>query len=149
MDQPKPCCQTIRYNEITEVLETTVIVSHPNLTKHVSCKGIWDTGATRSMISSIVFDELGLDPKHIASVASLNGRQTFPVFKATLALDIGFAFRDVYVIGAETIADEYHVLLGMDIISQLDFSISNADGSTTHSIRFPSTSQIDFTRGDH
>jgi uncharacterized protein YchJ len=38
------------------------------------------------------------------------------------------------------------VLIGMDIITRGDFAVTNSDGRTTFSYRWPSTKRIDFVK---
>jgi len=41
------------------------------------------------------------------------------------------------------------VLIGMDIINRGDFAVTNKNGKTVFSYRFPSTEQIDFVKQLH
>ena len=59
------------------------------------------------------------------------------------------AYTEKYAIVVNTLITKCYVgepvqLIGMDIISQGDFSISNKDKKTTFSFRFPSYEEIDF-----
>ena len=41
--------------------------------------------------------------------------------------------------------DEYDVVIGMDVICNGDFAVTNKDGNTTFSFRIPSEETIDFS----
>lgn len=43
-------------------------------------------------------------------------------------------------------SDEYDVVIGMDVICNGDFAITNQDDKTTFSFRIPSEVEIDFSK---
>lgn len=111
--------------------------------KGKSYTAIWDTGATNSVITRKVADELGL---HIVSFATVNhagGKSNqVPVYRVNIELPnqvgfVGIGVREGELAGAD-------VLIGMDIITRGDFAVSNYNGHTTFTFRVPSTERIDF-----
>lgn len=102
----------------------------------------WDTGAEITIISPEVAKALSLKPIGKANVMGIGGDDTAEVYKVTLALPDKKLYRDFFVYCAEM---DYELLIGMDIISQLDFCITNAGSNTTLTFRHPSQERIDFT----
>lgn len=106
---------------------------------------IWDTGATKSVISQPVVTACNLKPTSMALVQGIHGQRTSPVYRVNVELpnSTGFAHLDV-TLGIITGAD---VLIGMDVIAQGDFAVTNRGGKTTFSYRYPSQDEIDFQKG--
>ena len=105
---------------------------------------IWDTGATGSVISQRVVDELGLHPTGFIPVHHAGGCDLSPWYKVNIMLPNNVGFSEIKVTQAKlTSAD---VLIGMDIISLGDFSITNVNGKTTFSFRVPSLETIDYVK---
>ncbi len=96
------------------------------------------------MISEHVVEVLGLIPLGRALVSGFHGMAHLRTYGVSISLGKGLAFANMEVVAAKVITDEHHVLLGMDIISQLDFAITNASEQTIHSIQYPSSAKIDF-----
>ena len=107
-------------------------------------KLFWDTGATATMITMHVAESLDLPVRGFTDVVGVHGSANRPIFLITLILAEGLIFEEFKVIGAISLPDEHEAILGMDIITQLDFAVTNFGGSTTHSIRYPSMQEIDF-----
>lgn len=105
---------------------------------------IWDTGATRSVISSKVVQECGLSPTGMAKVFTANGEMVANVYRLSVFLPNKIVFPYVAVTEGK-IADTEDVLIGMDIINSGDFAVTNFDGQTVFSFRIPSCGMIDFT----
>lgn len=106
--------------------------------------GLWDTGATGTVISQQCAKKLNLKPISKAKVFHANGESIVNVYAINLFLpnQVGFQFIKV----TEGVLNGTDLLIGMDIISRGDFSISNFAGKTTFSFRVPSTSRIDFVK---
>jgi len=106
---------------------------------------IWDTGATSSVITKRVANKCGLKPIGRAKVYHAKGEATTAVYLASIFLPSKVAFPQLRVIEGD-IAGNIEVLIGMDIIGQGDFAVTNKDGRTTFSFRMPSMECIDFTK---
>lgn len=104
--------------------------------------GIWDTGATDSVITQKVVDELGLKPVRMVKVNHAHGTTEAEVYLVNIGLPnhVGFANRHV----TKGVLAAVDVLIGMDIIGRGDFAVSNHDGKTTFTFRVPSIKKIDF-----
>ncbi len=108
-------------------------------------KAIWDTGATNSVISQKVIDECGLKPIGIANVKTAQGEFRTTVYFASIFLPNKVVIPQLRMTKG-VIPGEAEVLIGMDVISQGDFAVTNKDGKTTFSFRMPSIECIDFVK---
>lgn len=108
--------------------------------------GLWDTGASGSVISKTVVDKLDLKPIGKSKVFHANGESIVNVYAINLFLpnQVGFQFVKV----TEGILNGFELLIGMDIITTGDFSITNVGGKTTFSFRVPSIKEVDFINED-
>lgn len=103
---------------------------------------IWDTGATNSVISKRVVDACQLKPISMAQVHTANGSCLSEVYLVNVRLPNGVGFRNVRVTNQALFG--HPVLIGMDIICQGDFAVTNLGHKTKFSFRFPSKRHIDF-----
>ena len=103
---------------------------------------IWDTGATNSVISQAVIQKCGLAATGMAKVHGVHGVQTKPTYLVNIELPDKVVFASVRVTEGD-VADG-DMLIGMDIISQGDFSVTNCDGRSQFSYRTPSIEHIDY-----
>jgi hypothetical protein len=117
--------------------------THPELGDF---QAVWDTGATNSVISEWVVAECSLRPIGIARVYNANAVHDCEVYLVNMMLPngIGFAAHRVTkqrLVGADA-------LIGMDIIGGGDFAVTNKDGKTVFSFRFPAAGHIDFVEDE-
>lgn len=110
----------------------------------IEYKAIWDTGATGSVISQKVVDELNLQPSGFIPVHHAGGCDLSPWYKINIMLPNNVGFSEIKVTQAKLASAD--VLIGMDIISLGDFSITNVNGKTTFSFRVPSLETIDYVK---
>lgn len=127
------------------MLATDIQVFIPNkLEISSNVRAIWDTGATGSVISKKVVNDLGLVPVGLQKVHTANGE----VIKNTYVVDIGLPNRvliqKVLVSEVDSLASNCDVLIGMNIINLGDLSITNYEGNTWMSFRIPSQHTIDY-----
>lgn len=143
---------TVRYGGLSRVLVSDVQIASAydpatvQLGQHPPFKqynGIWDTGATASVITQKVVDELNLQPIGMAQVRHAHGTALAEVYLVNIALPNGVAFASLRVTKGELATGE--VLIGMDIIAQGDFAVTNHQKITTFTYRVPSIEMIDFT----
>jgi len=150
---------TTRYNGRARALTTEVGVflpvtqeeiktSPPQVKKYVC---IWDTGATNSVITKKVADDLNLQPTGLAEVNHAGGKSFCNIYLVNIILPDNVVVAQVRVtegklISTDNIPEEKkpQVLIGMDIIGMGDFAVTNANGKTTLSFRTPSVEEIDF-----
>ena len=101
----------------------------------------WDTGAEFSIVSPRVIEALRLTPYGKASVMGIGGDRVSDIYMVHIALPNGKIIRNVEVYCSDI--DDYDVLLGMDIITQTDFVITNKDNKTIFQFRTPSEGGIE------
>ncbi|MBU1092439.1 retropepsin-like domain-containing protein [Patescibacteria group bacterium] len=144
---------TIRYNGLTRVLMTEVGVSIPFLgtpdqTQKIvveKYQGIWDTGATGSVVTKRVVDKLGLKPIGAQKVYHAGGESVSSVYLVNIALPSNVMVQGVKVTeGDLPPKGGADLLIGMDIIGLGDFSVSHVGGKSTMSFRMPSCRETDY-----
>jgi hypothetical protein len=110
---------------------------------------IWDTGATNTVISPKVVQDLLVQPSGRVTVQAVGaGGQVHEFDTYTYLVNI---YLPNHVVIVDVRASEGSVaggdlLLGMDIISSGDFAITNHNGQTWWSFRVPSNEGIDFVK---
>jgi len=139
---------TAKYDGLSNVLRCNVKVSLPETptteTKLHDFVAIWDTGATKSVITEKVAQALNLTPISIREVGTAGGKFLKNVYLVNIYLPNNVAFQFVEVTEMEAITGDYDLLIGMDIIATGDFAITNYQGKTVFSFRWPSSTVIDF-----
>ena len=145
---------TTTFTGITRILQNEVHVSKafdpsstskPLSPENLGAKkfvAIWDTGATGTVINQKVINECGLKPIGIAEVSTANEKRLSSVYLVSIFLPNHVYFPQLRV--TEGTISEGDVLIGMDIITRGDFAVTNSDGRTTFSYRWPSAKRIDF-----
>lgn len=115
--------------------------------KGVKCQCLWDTGASSSCISKNLAEKLGLKQVGIAQSFTAAG----PTLAKTYVVNIGLPnhVQIPMVQVSEAVLNGFDVLIGMDIITLGDFSITNVGGRTIFSFRVPSTETIDYVQQDN
>ena len=106
---------------------------------------IWDTGATGSVISEKVRQECGdLKPTGIVEVHGVHGKRFSETFLINLQLPNGVHFPNVVVTKGDIGGAD--ILIGMDIISLGDFTVTNLGGQTVFTFRIPSCTAVDYVQ---
>lgn len=148
-DAPRPLCFTSTYKAKSNVLINNVSISKEAIIGQgaspatIEYKAIWDTGATGSVISAKVVNDLDLKPISVVQVHHGGGSSLANVYLVNIFLPNYVVIPQVRVTEAPAIG-QAEVLIGMDIISQGDFAVTNKDGKTVFSFRIPSIECIDF-----
>lgn len=106
-------------------------------------KGIWDTGATGSVITDKVVAACNLAPIGVCQVQTAGGSQSSPVYLVTVTLPNHVGVSEVRVTQG-ALGDGADVLIGMDIITLGDFAVTHPQGNTVFSFRIPSEAELDF-----
>lgn len=148
---------TLKYNTIAPALNSDVGISIPAKTVEniVSCekktyKALWDTGATHSVITSKVVEDLKLIPTGMTEVITAGGRIMQETHLINMYLPNGFTITYLKVTVCKEVSadpnDNVEVIIGMDIITKGDFAVTNKNNKTWMSFRMPSIGGIDFTK---
>lgn len=111
---------------------------------NVESTGLWDTGATRSVITAATANSLGLIPVGITKVNHAGGTSDSNSYIVNFGLPNGVGAKGVLVSECKDIAGAFGAIIGMDIISKGDFAITNEGGTTCMSFRTPSVKKIDY-----
>lgn len=119
-------------------------VPHPRVKEYVA---VWDTGAEMSSISHRVVNELGLRPVGKARNYTAAGVVDVNTYVINLQLPMGVGVALLQVTGNDL--GDTDMLIGMDVISQGDFAVTNVGGQTTFSFRMPSQGTIDYVESNN
>jgi hypothetical protein len=130
----------------TNVIKTDVKISNPKSGANINTKGIWDTGATNSVITKGTARALGLIPISMANVIGVHGTKIVPVYRVSITLNNENISLETEVTECEELSGtcDTGMLVGMNIIGMGDFSVSNFNGETTMTFRVPSLEKIDY-----
>lgn len=112
-----------------------------------SYMALWDTGATNCVISRRVASDLALMPVGRVEVQGVGRDGNANLFETNAYLVNIRLPNKVELAGVRVSEGEVagvDVLLGMDVITQGDFAISNRDGQTWWTFRLPSMARFDF-----
>ena len=150
---------TIRYDGRTRVIFSKVEVCQPITPEGAKTQkfkvneylAIWDTGATHSAITKKVASDLGLKPTGMKEVKHAKGKSLANTYLLNITLPNKLMIGQIRATEVDLIPDDNlsddkqpQILIGMDIIGMGDFAVTNLDGKTTMSFRFPSVAEIDF-----
>ena len=104
-------------------------------TEVVKCKALWDTGAVYSVISRQFAMKLGLTSFDSGRAYTAQGSYDTSVYLLDILLPNKMIVKDLRVSDGEF--QDFDFLLGMDVISLGDFTITNK-GATRFAFRIPS-----------
>lgn len=135
---------TLKATGLRNVLITDVTVLIPDIFENpFNTRGIWDTGATGTVITQKVVDALQLQPTGYTTVHTAGGIVDSPTFLVDVVLSSGVRVTELNVT-LGNLYDSVDLLIGMDIIQLGDFAVTNFNGNTCMSFRIPSLHQIDY-----
>lgn len=84
---------------------------------------------------------LGLLPYGKGGVTGIGGDQVTDTYLINIGLSNGEIIHNLEVFATDI--EDYDLLLGMDIITETDFVITNADDKTTFQFRTPSEGRVE------
>jgi hypothetical protein len=105
---------------------------------------LWDTGATKSVLTSATVKKLGLTPVGVTTINHAGGTSQSNTYLVNFYLPNRVIIPGVLVSECEDIAGNFGAIVGMDIIASGDLSITNMGGKTCMSFRIPSIALIDY-----
>lgn len=112
--------------------------------KYKPFKAIWDTGATNSVITQAVVDACGLKATGMKQVHGVLSTDVAETFIVNMLLPNDVQFVNWVVTRGKLTGAEAEMLLGMDVITHGDFSITNVGGKTVFTFRVPSIQTVDY-----
>lgn len=146
------------YDHLSRVLQNEVHISNafnpssitgtinPQTLKAKKYGAIWDTGATSTVITQQVVNDLGLKQVSVTQLTTAGGKKdNAPLYLVAIFLPHRVFVSELMVVKASVTGDA-EVLIGMDIIGRGDFAVTNKDGKTVFTFRRPSLERIDFTK---
>ena len=138
---------TCKSEIILRQLRTEVYIEDSSVTSPLEDHkfiAIWDTGATSTCITKRLATRLGLKPTGICDNHTAGGHREAAVFFVNVFLPNHVLVPNIQVHDMEDNENNFDVLIGMDIISMGDFSISNYDNKTAFTFRLPSKRLTDY-----
>ena len=103
-------------------------------------KALWDTGADTTIISSRIVKKWEIKPHEAESLQGIGGVINSKRYTIHLGLPKGILMKNLRVLEmSENEMMGYDVIIGMDVISCGDFSITNKGGKTEFMFRIPPT----------
>lgn len=145
---------TVKFSGKTDVLTSSVGVSiafnpntsQENLPKITEISAIWDTGASCTVISKEVANQLNLVPTGKITITGVNHTSEENTYFVNIYLPNKVMLMYVKIVEAPALSGGAGMLVGMDIIGSGDFSVYNEDGKTVMSYRFPTIGGMDFAQ---
>lgn len=114
--------------------------------KAIKTKALWDTGATQCAITKDVVAKLELKPSGFSKVIYGRGERIEPKYRISLFLPNKIFIPIIEATECESIIGKFGIIIGMNLITHMDFSITNVNGKTTFSIRMPSVKEADYVK---
>jgi predicted aspartyl protease len=142
-----PTAFTLKSNGGLQGVLITPVDIHASSTVNVhKVNAIWDTGATGSAITKSTISKLGLIPTGKAQVHTANGNVIQLTYLVDIRLPNGLLIQAITATGVDALSGGCDALIGMDVITLGDFSITNLNGITCMSFRIPSLHEIDYVK---
>lgn len=137
---------TTSYNGISNKLINSATVIYEGK-EYKTQLAQWDTGATHTCISNNIVTQLGLVPIGQRPMQTPSGKKIANEYRVDIKLqNENVLLNDVFVIDSEIGDQGIDILIGMNIISLGDFSVSNHNGKTVFSFRKPSIACTDYVQ---
>ena len=137
---------TVKYPDISKRLisKVSLIACGDKLNNENLHIALWDTGATGSVITQKIINELNLIPVSCVDVSTTQGTYEANCYFIDIRLTNGIVIPNLYVVHGEPTGCD--ILIGMDIINRGDFAVSNFNNKTQFTFRMPSVEDIDFIK---
>lgn len=135
-------------NGIVDRIITPVTVKNALSEQQIDTRGLWDTGAQNSAITSKAAQQLGLTVVNKTNIRGVHGIQEVNVYYIEIVLNNPDITVKCLATECSELSNDGSVdlLLGMNVISRGDFSISNFGGHTTMTFRVPSLEDKDYVK---
>lgn len=142
---------TIKYNgranriiseiHVSVAFDPSAPAPHPPLLKTTA---LWDTGATRSVITRKTATDLALVSTGLTRVNHAGGTSDHQTYVVNFFLPNTVGVPGIVVTECDDAAGSFGVIIGMDIICAGDMAITNHSGKTTMTFRVPPFEELDF-----
>jgi predicted aspartyl protease len=139
---PKPALCIATTCKISEPYDAAFDTGeHP---PYIELSAIWDTGAMRSTISTQIAERLNLIPLGQTRVCHADGESICNYYVVNLLLPNRIEIKMLMVNDGKL--TDTDMLIGMDIISLCDLTITSPGPETKFSFQIPSNLDIDFEK---
>lgn len=134
--------------KVADVLKTPVKIQNPFTKQEVDTLAIWDTGATNCVITKNIASQLGLPVLQRAKVRGVHGENEVNVYLVKVTLNNQNITMGTLVTECEELSESQDtgMLIGMDLITKGDFSITTFNNQTVMTFRTPSLERIDYVQ---
>ena len=138
IQSPRPMAFSLKGNAHLPFLELELLITYPGQKQPATAtKALLSTADTRTRISQLVVDALGLE----VSTGS-DGTQQTVLLDMYLAKQVRIASFPALV--QDSLPHQRDCIIGMDILTQGDISMSGAGGRTVFSFRIPAQGGLDY-----
>lgn len=110
----------------------------------IKTRALWDTGASKSVISTSLAQSLGLTPVSTREVHHGDGKSLRNVFMVNFDLPNAVHVAGILATEFPPSHNNFNVLVGMDVIGLGDLALTHVGGLTTFSFRVPSCEAVDY-----
>lgn len=131
---------TIDYHGKSNKLRTQITIS--NGERSITGTALWDTGATTTCISESVAQQLSLVPTGMMNIQTPSSTKSVNTYLVNVGLPNHLNVNDVQVCDTDIGKQGLEMLIGMDIITLGDFSVSNYNDKTVFTFRVPSKEKM-------
>jgi len=132
---------TYTYDGITRYIVTDIEIEYEGKTEKM--EALWDTGANITFINEKIINKFNLKPIGDGFTDTLSeNRLPTKQYRINLILSNNINFPNIEVACGYTKTCD--ILIGMDVISQGDFAISNYNGKTKMVYRKPSMGEFGY-----
>lgn len=128
--------------DLTKAFDPNVTPIDPNKFFHTAA--LWDTGATKSVVTKETAEKVGLVPVGSTQVNHAGGSSVSSTYLVNVFLPNLVFLPGVLVTECPNTAGDFGAIIGMDIIARGDFAVSNFENKTCMSFRIPPYKSIDF-----
>lgn len=147
----EPVAFTLRNDKLLPCLITPCKVSQAydsssNTPRPISIevKGLWDTGASCTVITKEAANKLGIQPITQSITYHAQGESLVNIYFINVILPNGIDIMGIKA--SEGKLSGFDILIGMDVINCGDFSITHRNNGTVFSFQIPSTHEYDFVK---
>ena len=132
--------------EIVTNVWVAIPVKNVNDCKFSQYNALWDTGATNSVITPKVVKDLNLIPIGMGQSRHAGGVSDVNIYMVTLMLPNNVIIPNVKVSECAEQEGRIDVIIGMDVITLGDFSISGQGDRRMVSFSMPSAFNVDYVQ---
>lgn len=146
---------TTIYNGIVPQIKTKLFVleafdpfqlnSVPSPTS-IEVDALWDTGATGSVITQEIVNNLKLKPVGKTNIRHAGGMSSSNTYLVNFILPNKVQIIGILASECSDLVGNFKAIIGMDVITKGDFSITNVENKTCMSFRIPSIVRIDYVK---